>query len=111
MSTENEPARKLDEGQPGITRTITAVIATLVVLTVLMVTIRSQEPIGAGIYYDDGAYLALARSMARGRSHTVACLSPNLTDFTFASLINGAPSSTRRPGPRNRSGCRRSRHA
>ena len=39
---------------------------------------------------------ALARSMARGRSHTVACLSPNLTDFTFASLINGAETESRK---------------
>ena len=39
---------------------------------------------------------ALARSMASGRSHTVACLSPNLTDFTFASLINGAETESRR---------------
>lgn len=39
---------------------------------------------------------ALARSMARGRSHTVACLSPNLTDFTFASIINGAETEARK---------------
>ena len=39
---------------------------------------------------------ALARSMARGTSHTIACLSPNLTDFTFASLINGAETEARK---------------
>lgn len=39
---------------------------------------------------------ALARSMARGTSHTIACLSPNLTDFTFASLINGAETESRK---------------
>jgi DNA-binding LacI/PurR family transcriptional regulator len=39
---------------------------------------------------------ALARSMARGTSHTVACLSPNLTDFTFASIINGAETEARK---------------
>jgi LacI family transcriptional regulator len=33
---------------------------------------------------------AIARSMARGQTHTLACISPNLTDFTFASLIEGA---------------------
>ena len=33
---------------------------------------------------------AIARSMARGQSHTLACISPNLTDFTFASVIEGA---------------------
>jgi DNA-binding LacI/PurR family transcriptional regulator len=33
---------------------------------------------------------AIARSMARGRTHTLACISPNLTDYTFASVIEGA---------------------
>jgi LacI family repressor for deo operon, udp, cdd, tsx, nupC, and nupG len=33
---------------------------------------------------------AIARSMARGRSGALACLAPNLTDHTFASLIEGA---------------------
>jgi len=33
---------------------------------------------------------AIARSMARGKTHTLACISPNLTDFTFASVIEGA---------------------
>ena len=33
---------------------------------------------------------AIARSMVRGRTFTLACLSPNLIDFTFASIIDGA---------------------
>jgi DNA-binding LacI/PurR family transcriptional regulator len=33
---------------------------------------------------------AIARSMARGHTHTLACISPNLTDYTFASVIEGA---------------------
>lgn len=33
---------------------------------------------------------AIARSMAQGQTHTLACISPNLTDFTFASVIEGA---------------------
>lgn len=41
---------------------------------------------------------ALARSMARGRSHTVACIAPNLTDYTFASLISGAEIEARQQG-------------
>lgn len=41
---------------------------------------------------------ALARSMAKGRSSTLACISPNLTDFTFASLIDGAEDFARRQG-------------
>lgn len=50
-------------------KTLTALIAAVVVVTVLLVTVRSQEPVGAGIYYDDGAYLALARSMAGGEGY------------------------------------------
>jgi DNA-binding LacI/PurR family transcriptional regulator len=33
---------------------------------------------------------AIARSMARGQTHTLACISPNLTDYTFACVIEGA---------------------
>ncbi|HNC91174.1 MAG TPA: LacI family DNA-binding transcriptional regulator [Anaerolineales bacterium] len=33
---------------------------------------------------------AIARSMARGQTRTLACVSPNLTDYTFASVIEGA---------------------
>ena len=33
---------------------------------------------------------ALAQSMAKGRSGILACIAPNLTDYTFASLIHGA---------------------
>ena len=83
MSKETEPARKLDEGQAGITRRFTAVIAPLLVLTVLMVTIRTQEPIGAGIYYDDGAYLALARSMAEGDGYAYSNLPGNVPGVKY----------------------------
>jgi DNA-binding LacI/PurR family transcriptional regulator len=41
---------------------------------------------------------AIARSMARGQSHTLACISPNLTDYTFASVIEGAESEARQHG-------------
>jgi DNA-binding LacI/PurR family transcriptional regulator len=41
---------------------------------------------------------ANARSMAKGRTHTLACISPNLTDFTFASIIEGAEQEARRHG-------------
>jgi DNA-binding LacI/PurR family transcriptional regulator len=33
---------------------------------------------------------AIARSMARGSTHTLAIISPNLTDYTFASIVEGA---------------------
>ena len=41
---------------------------------------------------------AMARSMARGRSGVLACISPNLTDYTFASIIDGAEREARRCG-------------
>ncbi len=41
---------------------------------------------------------AIARSMARGRTHILACLSPNLTDYTFASIIEAAEVEARQHG-------------
>ena len=41
---------------------------------------------------------AMARSMARGRSGVLACISPNLTDYTFASIIDGAEREARKRG-------------
>lgn len=41
---------------------------------------------------------AIARSMARGRSGYLACLSPNLTDYTFASIIDAAETEAREHG-------------
>jgi DNA-binding LacI/PurR family transcriptional regulator len=41
---------------------------------------------------------ALAQSMARGRSGYLACLSPNLTDYTFAGIIHGAETEAREHG-------------
>jgi DNA-binding LacI/PurR family transcriptional regulator len=41
---------------------------------------------------------AIARSMSYGGTRTFACISPNLTDFTFASMIEGAESFIRERG-------------
>ena len=41
---------------------------------------------------------AIARSMVRGRTHTLGCISPNLTDYTFACLVEGAKSEARESG-------------
>jgi DNA-binding LacI/PurR family transcriptional regulator len=38
---------------------------------------------------------AIARSMASGLTHTLAIISPNLTDYTFASIIEGAEQEAR----------------
>ncbi len=41
---------------------------------------------------------AVARSMVRGHTCTIGCISPSLTDFTFASIIEGAQAEARRQG-------------
>jgi LacI family repressor for deo operon, udp, cdd, tsx, nupC, and nupG len=41
---------------------------------------------------------AIARIMARGKPSMLACISPNLTDFTFASIIEGAENEARQHG-------------
>ena len=41
---------------------------------------------------------AIARSMSYGNTRTLACIAPNLTDFTFASIIEGAEIEARKHG-------------
>lgn len=41
---------------------------------------------------------AIARSMSNGGTRTFACISPNLTDYTFASMIEGAETYARQQG-------------
>ena len=41
---------------------------------------------------------AIARSMARGRTGLLGCIAPNLTDYTFASIIDGADAEMRQHG-------------
>jgi DNA-binding LacI/PurR family transcriptional regulator len=40
----------------------------------------------------------IARSMVKGRTFTLACFSPHLTDYTFASIIEGAENEARHKG-------------
>ncbi len=55
-------------------RSLSWTLAAIVAVVVLLITIRSQEPVGAGVYYDDGAYLALARSLAAGEGYAYSNL-------------------------------------
>jgi len=41
---------------------------------------------------------AIARYMAKGRTRTLACFSPNLTDYTYAKIIEGAEFEARQAG-------------
>lgn len=62
------------------------------------VTPETRERVEAAIVELDYRPNAIARSMARGQTRTLACISPNLTDFTFASIIEGAEAEARRLG-------------
>lgn len=41
---------------------------------------------------------AIARYMAKGRTATLACIAPNLTDYTFSSIIDAAATEVRQHG-------------
>lgn len=41
---------------------------------------------------------AIARSMVKGNTHTLGCIAPNLTDYTFACILEGAKSEAQRRG-------------
>ncbi len=62
------------------------------------VTRETQERVEAAILELGYRPSAIARSMAHGRTHTIACIAPNLTDFTFASIIEGAETEARQHG-------------
>lgn len=41
---------------------------------------------------------AIARSMVKGRTHTLGCIAPNLTDYTFACIIESAKAEAQKQG-------------
>ncbi len=55
---------------------------------------RIQAAIEALGYRPD----AIARSMVKGHTHTLGCITPNLTDYTFACIIEGAKAQARERG-------------
>lgn len=59
---------------------------------------KTRSKVEEAIRELDYAPNAIARLLATGATHTLACLSPNLTDYTFASLIEGAESEARQQG-------------
>jgi len=62
------------------------------------VTDETRERVEAAI--EELGYVpnAIARSMAMGKTNTLACISQNLTDYTFASIIEGAELEARKHG-------------
>jgi DNA-binding LacI/PurR family transcriptional regulator len=59
---------------------------------------KTRKKVQASIVELDYRPNAIARSMALGRTCLLACLAPNLTDFTFASLVEGAEVEARKHG-------------
>ncbi len=65
-------ARREHEG--GGERRLRLTIALAMAVLVAVVTIGAQAPVGAGVYYDDGAYLALARALEGGDGYVYSNL-------------------------------------
>jgi LacI family repressor for deo operon, udp, cdd, tsx, nupC, and nupG len=63
-----------------------------------MVTPETRSKVEAAIAELGYQPNAIARSLARGRTRTLACISPNLTDYTFARIIEGAETELRQQG-------------
>ena len=59
---------------------------------------ETRAKVEAAIAELDYSPNAIARSMAKGRTGILACIAPNLTDYTFASLISGAETEVRKHG-------------
>jgi DNA-binding LacI/PurR family transcriptional regulator len=59
---------------------------------------KTREKVQASIVALGYKPNAIARSMALGRTRLLGCLAPNLTDFTFASLVEGAEVEAREHG-------------
>jgi LacI family repressor for deo operon, udp, cdd, tsx, nupC, and nupG len=62
------------------------------------VTPETKARVEAAIAELDYRPNAIARFMAYGRTRTLACFSPNLTDYTLARIIEGAEGEARRNG-------------
>ncbi|MFQ5529508.1 MAG: hypothetical protein ACE5FP_04100 [Gemmatimonadota bacterium] len=58
-------------------------LAAAVFVTVSFVAVRGMAPTGAGVYYDDGVYLALAQSLAEGRGYTYANLPGDIPGIKY----------------------------
>ena len=63
-----------------------------------LVTLETRGKVEAAIAELGYQPNAIARSLAAGHTHTLACLAPNLTDYTFACIIEGAEAECRQHG-------------
>lgn len=63
-----------------------------------LVTAKTRAKVEAAIAKLGYQPNAIARSLAGGHSHTLACIAPNLTDYTFARIIEGAETECRKHG-------------
>jgi LacI family transcriptional regulator len=59
---------------------------------------ETRERVEAAILELDYRPNVIARSMAKGKTRTLGCIAPNLTDPVFAKIIEGAQAEARRQG-------------
>jgi LacI family transcriptional regulator len=59
---------------------------------------ETKERVEAAILELDYRPNVIARSMAKGKTRTLGCIAPNLTDPVFAKIIEGAQTEARRQG-------------
>ncbi|MFQ5888923.1 MAG: hypothetical protein ACE5JR_02600 [Gemmatimonadota bacterium] len=71
-------------GRTGRTR---ALLAAALALVVFAVTMWARAPVGAGVYYDDGVYLALGRSLAEGEGYRYANLPGSVPGVKYPPLF------------------------
>ncbi|MDH3427167.1 MAG: hypothetical protein OEM23_01925 [Gemmatimonadota bacterium] len=62
------------------------VFVAIVFVTVSFIAVRGMAPAGAGVYYDDGVYLALAESLSGGHGYAYANLPGEIPGIKYPPL-------------------------
>lgn len=65
-------------------------IAVVIAVIVAALAVRGIVPAGAGVYYDDGVYLALGQSIAEGNGYVYANLPGNIPGVKYPPLYPAA---------------------
>lgn len=82
MDLQRRKGRDPDARGPEARGVIALVLATVVAVLAL----RGMTPAGAGVFYDDGVYLALAKSLAEGGTYTYANLPGDIAGVKYPPL-------------------------
>lgn len=73
-------------GQASNTSGAAAAVAVVIAVLVAGLALRGVVPAGVGVYYDDGVYLALGRSLAEGRGYVYANLPGEIPGVKYPPL-------------------------